>query len=160
MGYWFTMDSGWWNFVVSFLPQPTTQLIRSAFFQCTHFYKIDSWSDEQNRAEFGLCFHPQGHGHTYKVDLYLQGPVDPTTGMILNLRDVDLGMKRVLAALDQKHLNFDIAEFKDKIPTTENIAKYLFDLFAKEVHSPTCSVVRVRLYETDDLWVDYGHDHF
>lgn len=138
----------------------TTQLIRSAYFQCTHFYKIDEWSDEQNRVEFGLCFHPQGHGHTYKVDLYVEGPVDSVTGMIMNLRDVDLGMKKILKDIDGKHLNRDIAEFKNKNPTTENIAKYLFGLMSNEVHSPVCSVVRLRLYENDDLWVDYGNDHF
>ena len=148
------MDSGWWNLFV------TTQLIRSAYFQCTHFYKIDSWSDEKNQEEFGLCFHPRGHGHTYKVDLYVEGPVDSTTGMIMNLRDVDLGMKKILTTIDQKHLNFEVPEFKSKIPTTENIAEYLFGLMSKEVHSPTCKVARLRLYENDDLWVDYGNDHF
>lgn len=134
----------------------TTQLVRSAYFQCTHFYKVAHWSDEQNREEFGLCFHPQGHGHTYKVDLYLEGSVDPTSGMIMNLWDVDQGIKKVLAELDQKHLNFDIPEFKNKVPTTEHIAEYLFKLFQKDIHSPTCAVVRIRLYESSDLWVDYG----
>lgn len=134
----------------------TTQLIRSAYFQATHFYKVEGWSDEQNRKTFGLCFHPQGHGHTYKVDLYLEGSVDATTGMIMNLWDVDQGIKKVLADIDQKHLNFDIPEFQNKIPTTENIAHYLFGLFKAVVHSPTCSVVRLRLYESEDLWVDCG----
>lgn len=134
----------------------TTQMVRSSYFQCTHFYKIDSWSDEKNREVFGLCFHPQGHGHTYKVDLYLEGSVDPVTGMIMNLRDVDLGMKKVLAEFDQKHLNFDIPAFQSKVPTTENIAEHLFGLFQKELSSSTAKVVRLRLYETDDLWVDYG----
>lgn len=150
----FAVDCGWWNFFV------TTQLIRSAYFQCTHFYKIDEWSDEKNRAEFGLCFHPQGHGHTYKVDLFVEGPVDEATGMIINLRDVDLGMKKVLAGIDGKHLNFDVPLFQNKMPTTENIAEYLFDLMSKEVQSNTCKVVRLRLFENDDLWVDYGFDHF
>lgn len=132
-----------------------TQLARRRGFQCTHRYEVQGWSADQNLKTFGGCFTPGGHGHNYEVEAYFEGPVDPTTGMILNLVDVDLMLKEVLAPLDGKNLNEEVPAFKDRVPTTEAIASYIFERLTAAVGQfDGVRLVRVRLFEFDDLWVD------
>jgi 6-pyruvoyltetrahydropterin/6-carboxytetrahydropterin synthase len=132
-----------------------TQLARRRGFQCTHRYEVQAWDATKNRANFGACFSPTGHGHNYELEAYFEGPLDPETGMILNLADVDLLLAEVLAPLDGKHLNFEVPEFKDRVPTTEAIAGYIFSGLERAVSKfAGVKLSRVRLYEYDDLWVD------
>ncbi|MBX3022288.1 MAG: 6-carboxytetrahydropterin synthase [Bdellovibrionales bacterium] len=130
-----------------------TRLARRKAFQCLHKYDVKDWSTEKNASVFGACFTPHGHGHNYEMEVYLEGPVDPVTGMILNLIDVDAALDKVVAPLQGKHLNLEIAEFKDKVPTTELLAAYLFERVRAEVHAPV-KLAKLRLYEYEDLWVD------
>lgn len=130
-----------------------TRLARRKAFQCLHRYDVAAWSDQKNGEVFGACFTPHGHGHNYEMEVYLEGPVDPTTGMILNLVDVDQVLDAVIAPIKGKHLNLDVPEFLNKVPTTEMLAQYLFERVAKSVAAPV-QVAKLRLYEYDDLWVD------
>ena len=76
--------------------------------------------------------------------------------MIINLYELKSVMSDVLLDFDHKHLNDDNPHFKDIVPTTENIAKVLWDLLEEKLkHNSKCSLYRVRLYETNDLYVDY-----
>ena len=76
--------------------------------------------------------------------------------MIINLYDLKAIMKEVLEDFDHKFLNEDTPYFKELIPTTENIAKVMWDIFHDKIcQNPGCKLHRVRLYETDDLYVDY-----
>jgi len=85
--------------------------------------------------------------------------VDPETGMIINLYDLKTLMKDVLTGFDHKHLNDDNPHFKNLIPTTENIARVLWEIFEEKlVGNPKCGLYRIRLYETPDLYVDYWRE--
>jgi 6-pyruvoyltetrahydropterin/6-carboxytetrahydropterin synthase len=134
-----------------------TRLVRSVYFECLHRYENPKWSEEENRKVFGACFTPHGHGHTYKMEVCVSGPIDPVTGMVINLKELDENIKAVVAKIEGKHLNFEVEEFRHQIPTTENLLHFLFahleSQFKDRVH-----LEKVRLYENNDLWVDQFGD--
>ena len=112
---------------------------RRRAFSSAHFYHQEKFSEEENRDVFGRCFTPNGHGHNYVLEVFVAGPIDPETRLVVNLGDLDGILFRVTDPLDHHHLNFDIPEFATTVPTTENIAHYLRDKFIKELalHHPT-----------------------
>lgn len=132
----------------------TSRLSRRMHFECVHQYGCEAWSETQNHETFGACYTPHGHGHSYVLEVQVEGELDPETGMVLNLRDLDALLKEVLLNLQNKHLNFEVPEFKDKMPTTENIAQFIFKKLKSPISVFKTKLVQVRLYESEDLWVD------
>lgn len=131
-----------------------TQLSRKIHFSAGHRYFTSKLSEEENKEIFGACYTPYGHGHNYTLEVTLEGQIDPITGMVINLVDVDQALKEVVGPLDHKHLNFDIPEFKETVPTTENVAKYCFDKLTP-LFNNNVKVIRTRVYEASDLWADF-----
>ncbi len=131
-----------------------TRLARRRSFQCMHRYAVAAWGEEKNQHEFGACFTPTGHGHNYCLEAYFEGPVDRESGMIVNLTKVDALLQRVLALVEGKHLNFEVEAFKDKVPTTETLAQFIAQGLKSEIDFAHVRLVKVRLYEYEDLWVD------
>ena len=131
-----------------------TRLARRKSFSCLHRYEVAAWSDEKNSEIFGACFTPNGHGHNYDLEVFFEGAVAKDTGMVLNLIDVDQSLSAIVAPLEGKHLNLEVAEFRDCVPTTEMIAQYLFSRLLPESTRLGVRLVKVRLYEHEDLWVD------
>lgn len=117
----------------------------SETFSSAHFYKNESWSDQKNRAEFGRCFTEFGHGHNYRIQASFLG-----TENSVELEKFARALHEEVDHLDHQHLNFDVEEFKTKIPTSENIAAYLLARLQKR----QLPVKSLRLYETEDLWVE------
>lgn len=132
----------------------TLQLARSVEFQCAHSYEVKAWTQEKNLEEFGLCFSPTGHGHNYRLECFVEGRVDSVTGMIINLRDLDRILKEATSKLDGKFLNKEVSEFLETVPTTERIAEYLFTKVEEKLKPFSVELKKVRLFETDHLWVD------
>lgn len=127
-------------------------------FSASHRYYRDDWSEEENRRVFGLCALPNGHGHNYTLEVAVSGEPDPATGMVINLVDLKSAVEGVLVDFDHKHLNLDTPWFADRQPTTENLAAVLWDRIADALDGATLShatLSRLRLYEADDLYVDY-----
>jgi len=134
-------------------------LTKKMEFSASHRYWNPEWSEEKNREIFGKSAGPYGHGHNYCLELTVEGEVDPETGMIINLDDLKTIMKEVLEDFDHKHLNEDNARFKDLVPTTENIARVLWEIFEDRLEgSEKYRLYRVRLHETRDMYVDYWRD--
>jgi 6-pyruvoyltetrahydropterin/6-carboxytetrahydropterin synthase len=134
-------------------------LTKKMEFSASHRYWNPEWSEEKNREIFGKSAGPYGHGHNYCLELTVEGEVDPETGMIINLDDLKTIMKEVLKDFDHKHLNEDNARFKDLVPTTENIARVLWEIFEDRLAgSEKYRLYRVRLHETRDMYVDYWRD--
>ena len=127
-------------------------LTRRATFAAGHRYHNPAWSDERNRAVFGKCNYPYGHGHNYTVEASIAGEIDPETGMVINLVEVDRILHEVIEPLDHRFLNHEVAYFQERIPTTENIAQYLADEIASRLQG--CRLARLRLYEDVDLWAE------
>lgn len=123
-------------------------------FSASHRYWRDEWTEEKNIKEFGKCVSPHGHGHNYELHVTVSGKVNPQTGMIVNLTVLKQQVKKIVDQFDHKFLNLDTAYFKDKIPTTENIALVIFNLIEKELSAEDYHIQKIRLFERDDLYVD------
>ena len=131
-------------------------LTRKMEFSASHRYWNPKWSEDKNKEVFGKSASPWGHGHNYRLEITVEGEVDHETGMIINLYDLKSIMKEVLEGFDHKFLNEDTPYFKELIPTTENIAKVMWDIFHEKIGTDgDYKLHKVRLYETDDLYVDY-----
>jgi len=119
-------------------------------FSASHRYSHEAWDEATNRQVFGPCF--QEHGHNYLLEVTLGGQVDAVTGMIINLYDLKHIVTDVLEEFDHKHLNLDTPYFINAVPTTENIARVLWDKFR---HRPdTQNVSKIKLSEGEDLWAE------
>ena len=113
-------------------------------FSCAHFYNQPKWTEEQNKKTFGKCYSQFGHGHDYKLE------VEVKDNQLRSLKECLASLKE---HLDHKHLNFDIGEFKNTIPTTENLALFCLSFLKKNNLQPH----KLRLFETHDLWVELDH---
>ena len=103
-------------------------LTRRVHFAAAHRYRRPEWSDAKNEEMFGLCARPEYHGHTYACDVTVSGPIDEATGMILDLRLLDLVLSaEVVERFDHRNLNTDVPEFAEgkQIPTCENVARLI-----------------------------------
>lgn len=127
---------------------------RRAEFSASHYYHNPNFTPEENQRVFGKCNNPLGHGHNYTVEVTVGGVINPSTGMVLNLRELKVLLEQeVLQPMDHKFLNKEVPAFASKNPTTENIAVEIWNRLApKLAHG---KLHRVRLYETDDLFADY-----
>jgi len=123
-------------------------------FSASHRYWIENWSEEKNLQEFGKCVSPYGHGHNYELHVSVSGDINPKTGMIVNLTVLKQQIKKIVDQFDHKFLNLDTPFFKDKIPTTENLAITIFNLIEKELTTDNYNLQKIRLYERQDLYVD------
>ena len=132
---------------------PEVTISRRFDFSASHRYYREEWSEEENSRVFGLCALPNGHGHNYTLEVAVAGAPDPVTGMVVNLVDLEDAVAGVVRLFDHKHLNLDTPYFTERIPTTENLAVVLWGLIAQRLAGATLS--RIRLFETDDLFVDY-----
>ncbi len=129
-------------------------LTRKAEFSSAHFYRNSAWTDEQNLAAFGKCANPNGHGHNYTLEVTVAGEVDPVTGFVVDLKLLkDILEREVVSVYDHRHLNHEVPEFAQTIPTTENIAVAIWHRLDGKV--PHARLHRVRVYELDDLFADY-----
>jgi 6-pyruvoyltetrahydropterin/6-carboxytetrahydropterin synthase len=102
--------------------------------------------EEENRRIYGKCNNPYGHGHNYVVEVAVSGPVNEATGMIANLADLDAYVEReVIEPFDHTYLNEEIKEFREHVPTTENIC---IEIFNRLRDFPNAKLERIRVEET------------
>jgi 6-pyruvoyltetrahydropterin/6-carboxytetrahydropterin synthase len=123
---------------------------RRAQFAASHRYWLPELSEAENLEKFGACARFPGHGHNYTLHVSMLGELDEY-GMVLNLSEVKHTIKReVTAPLDFSFLNEAWEEFKQTLPTTENMARVIWQKLS--AHLP---IVNIRLYEHPQLWADY-----
>lgn len=123
---------------------------RRAQFSASHRYWLPELSEAENTQQFGACSRFPGHGHNYVLFISLIGELDEY-GMVLNLSDVKQVIKReVTSQLDFSYLNDVWPDFQQTLPTTENIARVIWQRLA-----PHLPLVRVQLFEHPELWADY-----
>ncbi len=121
-------------------------LTRRYRFSASHRLHSAQLDEETNQRVYGKCNNPYGHGHNYVVEVAVSGPVDAATGMIANLTDLDAFVDRaVIEPFDHTYLNEEIAEFREHVPTTENLCIEIFNRLRK---FPSAKLERVRLEET------------
>lgn len=131
----------------------TLHLTRRYCFAASHRLHSAHLSDQENRRVYGKCNNPYGHGHNYVVEVAVSGPVDPATGMIANLSDLDGFVEReVLEPFDHKYVNQEIPAFRERVPTTENLC---IEIFNRLRNFPCAKLERVRLEETSNNSFEY-----
>jgi 6-pyruvoyltetrahydropterin/6-carboxytetrahydropterin synthase len=129
-------------------------LTRKAEFSASHYYHNPEFTPEENQRIFGKCNNPHGHGHNYTLEVTVKGNIDQRSGFVVDLKELKEIMNReVIDAMDHRLLNKEVAEFKDQIPTTENLAISIWRRLAPKLS--LAELHRVRVYETPDLFVDF-----
>lgn len=136
------------------------QLQRVYRFSASHLYRRPEWSDEENLRRFGKCARLPGHGHNYRLTVAVAGEVDPSTGFVVDLGDLDrVVSERVLEPLDHRHLNEAVPEFEagKAIPSSENLVIWVRKRLQDELPG-RCRLVAVRIAEDDDLAAEWRAD--
>jgi 6-pyruvoyltetrahydropterin/6-carboxytetrahydropterin synthase len=114
----------------------------------SHRLHSDALSEDENRATYGKCNNPHGHGHNYVVEVMIAGAVDPRTGMVINLAALDEVVHiQVIERFDHANLNLDPL-FANRVPTTENLSGEVFALLKDAL--PKGKLERVRVEETEN----------
>lgn len=134
---------------------PHVEIVRREEFSAAHRLESPHLGEAENRALYGPCF--TDHGHNYALEVVVRGPVDPRTGMVMNLTELmRIVRERVIAAVDHKHLNRDVDFLAGVIPTAENVAIAIWERLERELEAlPACRLHRIRLYESANNFVDY-----
>jgi 6-pyruvoyltetrahydropterin/6-carboxytetrahydropterin synthase len=130
------------------------ELGRRYHFSASHRLHSAHLTEEENCRVFGKCDNPFGHGHNYALEVGVSGKVDPATGMIANLADLDGFVERaVLQVFDHKSLNEDVSAFQEKVPTTENLCIDIYNRLKSFSHA---KLERVRIEETRNNSFEYA----
>ena len=102
---------------------PRCRVTRRVHFNAAHRLHNPDATEAWNQATYGVCNHPNYHGHNYELDLSVEGEINPQTGYVMDLNHLkDLAQEHLLRHLDHKNLNLDVPWFRDLVPTSENIA--------------------------------------
>ena len=118
----------------------------------SHRLHSNALSVEENRAAFGKCNNPAGHGHNYEVQVSVVGKPS-ADGVLVNLPELERVVGRtVIDRFDHKHLNIEVAEFADLNPTVENIARIIFGLLKPVV----ANLASVTVWETPKTWCEFS----
>jgi 6-pyruvoyltetrahydropterin/6-carboxytetrahydropterin synthase len=130
-------------------------LSRRYRFSASHRLHVDGFSDAANRETFGKCNNPFGHGHNYVVQVTYSGAIDPETGMVANLADLDaFAQEHLLARFDHTNLN-TLDLFENMVPTTENLAIAVERIFRQFPHA---HLQTVHVEETGNNSFDFAGD--
>lgn len=131
---------------------PSVLLTKRIEFAAAHRYIKPEWDEAKNRAVFGPCYNAPAHGHNYMLEVTVSGEVDPKTGMVINLFDLKQVLLAVIEEFDHMNFNLDLPYFRDRIPTSENIARVLWTKLAAQSDIGTLDTIR--LYEDEDLYAE------
>lgn len=143
---------------------PFAYLTRRYGFAASHRMHSEALSEEENWRIYGKCNNPYGHGHNYGLEVTVAGPVDAVTGMIVNLADLDrVVTEEILDRFDHTNLNVDVENFRNLVPTSENLTmeihRLLADRWEREPALRGSRLARVRLQETGANSFEYGEGY-
>jgi 6-pyruvoyltetrahydropterin/6-carboxytetrahydropterin synthase len=131
-------------------------ITRRVEFSASHVCHSPGLSDQENRALYGESANPHGHGHNYAVEVSLEGRPDAVTGMVFDLKRLKEVLNReVVGPMDHRFLNYEVPPFDRVVPTAENLAIEIWKRVAPHLNSPAARLHSVRVYETEDLYVEY-----
>lgn len=131
-------------------------ITRKVEFSASHLCYHPALSEERNRAIYGAAANKHGHGHNYSLEVSLDGLPDPVTGMVFDLKALkDVLNHEIVEPMDHRFLNYEVPPFDKVVPTVENVAIEIWKRLAPHF-SGNVQLKNVRLYETEDLYVDYA----
>jgi len=121
-------------------------LTRRYLFSASHRLHCEGMPEAWNRATYGKCNNPYGHGHNYRLEVTVSGPVDPATGMVCNLVELDgFVQKEILERFGHQNLN-TLSEFASEVPTTENLCVQIYEILQRGFRR--AHLEKVRMEET------------
>lgn len=133
---------------------PKVRVTRRLHFSAGHRLSNPAYDEAKNRAVFGACSNPSGHGHNYEIEVTVDGEVDPETGYVIDVKRLrDLVGERVISDLDHANLNQDVAWLEGVNPTAENLAVRIWERLEGRLDG--ARLVSVKLWETQRNLVEY-----
>lgn len=115
---------------------PIAEITVRTEFSAAHRLHAPSLSDEENRKLYGPCNNPNSHGHNYDLFVTVRGPIDPVTGMVMNLNDLhEIVKRRIWDVVDHKHLDDDLEILGGRVSTAENLAFVVWGILAEELEA-------------------------
>ncbi len=134
-------------------------ITRRVEFSASHCCAKQGLSDQENHALYGEEANPRGHGHNYVVEVTLHGAPDPVTGMVYDLKLLKQVLNQeVVEPMDHRFLNHEVPPFDRVVPTTEHLAAEIWRRLEPHFTSGPARLHQVRVYENEDLYVDYLGD--
>lgn len=129
--------------------ESTMKLTRCYEFAAAHRLHVPRMSAQDNTNLYGKCNNPHGHGHNYGLEVTVEGVPDADTGALISLVELDkIVDEEVYDRFDHKHLNEDCPEFENLVPTSENLARVIFDVLQARLNSNGRSLAKIGLHET------------
>ena len=133
-----------------------TAVVRCEHFNAAHRLHNENWSNEKNEAVFGKCNNPNFHGHNYDLEVNVIGFCDEETGYVIDTKVLgSMIQKSVVEVFDHKNLNLDVTYFKSMNPTTENVAKVIYEILRSQINNEL--ELKIKLYETPRNYVEYPY---
>ena len=133
-----------------------TAVVRCEHFNAAHRLHNENWSNEKNEAVFGKCNNPNFHGHNYDLEVKVIGLCDEDTGYVIDTKVLgSMIQKSVIEVFDHKNLNLDVTYFKSMNPTTENVAKVIYEILRSQINNEL--ELKIKLYETPRNYVEYPY---
>ena len=133
---------------------PRVELGRRYHFAASHRLHSPQLSEEENCRIYGKCNNPYGHGHNYTVEVRYSGEIDPATGMITNLANLDsFVQEHIIEPFDHRSLQDEVPAFRNAVPTTENLC---MEIFQRLKSFPTARLEAVRVEETSNNSFEYA----
>jgi len=134
-------------------------ITRRERFNAAHKLNNTAWSEEKNLAVFGKCSNPNWHGHNYELFVTVKGIPDPETGFVFNLKLLSEILKeKVVDKIDHRNINLEVDFMKSVIPSTELLAKGIWNEINDEINSHGVQLHSVKLHETENNYVEYFGD--
>ena len=133
-----------------------TAVVRCEHFNAAHRLHNENWSNEKNEAVFGKCNNPNFHGHNYDLEVKVIGYCDVETGYVIDTKVLgSIIQNSVVEVFDHKNLNLDVPYFKNTNPTTENVAKVIYEILRSQINNEL--ELKIKLYETPRNYVEYPY---
>jgi len=132
------------------------RLSRQIEFNASRRLWRDDWTPEKNRAAYGEES-PHGYGHNYRLEIEVEGEIDAEKAMVVNLTDLDRVLKEeVDRPLDHRNLNLDVPEFRETVPTFENLARWIWGRVSARIERERwpCRLSKLVLSPAPDLAIE------
>ena len=127
-------------------------LTKKYHFCASHKYGNNYWTREKNIEVFGKDYN--NHGHNYILEVSVTGPVNPDTGWLVDLKDLNHIVKsNVVKILDHSQIEEDIEWFKGKQPSSEMLVIWIWEQIEKDFTE--AKLHKIRLVETHTIHTDY-----
>ena len=131
-------------------------ITRRERFNAAHRLFRNDYTDEKNLEIFGKCSNPNWHGHNYELFVTVAGDINPETGFLVNLKDLSrIINEKIIDKLDHQNINLEVDFMKNKLASTENLAKAIWEELQNPVEKLGAKLHSIKLYETENNFVEY-----